>query len=44
MRYIHISTRPDSQLGITYNIGSNKRKRKERKARALAKAIRKLIR
>ena len=44
MRYIHVSTRPDSQLGITYNIGSNKRKRKERKARALIKALTRLMR
>ena len=44
MRYIHVSDNPDSQLGITYNIGNNKRKRKERKAKALIKALMRLMR
>jgi len=32
------------QLGRTYNVGNNRRKRMERKAKALAKAISKLMR
>jgi hypothetical protein len=51
MRYLHKTDtfrveneKVIPQTGTTYNVGNNRRKRKERKAKALAKAISKLMR